>query len=80
MGKYVFVYYAKDDANAGDSEAWGNWFGQLGSNPRKEMLHFCVSGAQRDQLKSECMAEREVAFRKNYSVLTSVCDALSPFG
>ena len=30
MGKYVFVYYAKDDSNAGDDQAWGNWFGQLG--------------------------------------------------
>ena len=28
MAKYVFVYYAGE--NAGDDAAWGKWFGELG--------------------------------------------------
>lgn len=28
MGKFVYVYYAGD--NAGDDKAWGKWFGELG--------------------------------------------------
>lgn len=32
MGKYVYIYYAgKDSEAAGDAEAWGGWFGKLGS-------------------------------------------------
>ena len=30
MGKYVYVYYAGKDTDAGDNEAWGKWFGELG--------------------------------------------------
>jgi YCII-related domain len=30
MGKYVYVYYAGKDTDAGDDEAWGNWFSELG--------------------------------------------------
>lgn len=30
MGKYVYVYYAGEETNAGDDAAWGNWFGVLG--------------------------------------------------
>jgi hypothetical protein len=30
MGKYVYVYYAGKDTDAGDNEAWGVWFGKLG--------------------------------------------------
>jgi hypothetical protein len=30
MGKYVYVYYASDETDAGDDAAWGNWFGKLG--------------------------------------------------
>lgn len=30
MGKYVYVYYAGSDTDAGDNEAWGKWFGMLG--------------------------------------------------
>jgi hypothetical protein len=30
MGKYVYVYYAGADTDAGDNEAWGAWFGKLG--------------------------------------------------
>jgi len=30
MGKYVYVYYAGSDTDAGDSQAWGEWFGKLG--------------------------------------------------
>ncbi|HMH70431.1 MAG TPA: hypothetical protein VK502_03450 [Candidatus Saccharimonadales bacterium] len=31
MGKFVYVYYAGKDTDAGDNEAWGKWFGELGS-------------------------------------------------
>jgi hypothetical protein len=31
MGKYVFIYYAGKDSDGGNDEAWGTWFGQLGS-------------------------------------------------
>ncbi len=32
MGKYVYIYYAgKDSEDAGSAEAWGEWFGKLGS-------------------------------------------------
>lgn len=31
MGKYVYVYYAGNPDEAGDNEAWGQWFGALGS-------------------------------------------------
>jgi hypothetical protein len=30
MGKYVYVYYAGKDTDAGDDAAWGKWFGELG--------------------------------------------------
>jgi hypothetical protein len=30
MGKYVYIYYAGKDTDAGDNEAWGKWFGELG--------------------------------------------------
>lgn len=30
MGKYVYVYYAGQDTDAGDAQAWGEWFGKLG--------------------------------------------------
>lgn len=30
MGKYVYIYYAGSDTDAGDNEAWGQWFGELG--------------------------------------------------
>jgi hypothetical protein len=30
MGKYVYIYYAGKDTDAGDDTAWGNWFGTLG--------------------------------------------------
>jgi hypothetical protein len=30
MGKYVYVYYAGKDTDAGDDAAWGQWFGKLG--------------------------------------------------
>ena len=30
MGKYVFVYYAGSDTDAGSNEDWGAWFGQIG--------------------------------------------------
>jgi hypothetical protein len=31
MGKYVYVYFANKGSNGGTAEAWGAWFGQLGS-------------------------------------------------
>ena len=31
MGKYVYVYYAGKNTDAGDDAAWGQWFGELGS-------------------------------------------------
>ena len=31
MGKYVYVYYAGKDTDAGDDAAWGKWFGDLGN-------------------------------------------------
>lgn len=31
MGKFVYVYYAGKDTDAGDDAAWGKWFGELGS-------------------------------------------------
>lgn len=31
MGKYVYIYYAGKDTDAGDNEAWGKWFGELGN-------------------------------------------------
>jgi len=30
MGKYVYIYYAGKDTDAGDNEAWGKWFAELG--------------------------------------------------
>ena len=30
MRKYVYVYYAGQDTDAGENEAWGQWFGKLG--------------------------------------------------
>ncbi len=30
MGKFVYVYYAGEDTDAGDTAAWGKWFGELG--------------------------------------------------
>jgi len=42
MGKYVYIYYAGKDTDAGDDAAWGKWFGMLGAkiidagNPFKE--------------------------------------------
>lgn len=30
MGKYVYIYYAGKDTDAGDDAAWGKWFGELG--------------------------------------------------
>jgi hypothetical protein len=30
MGKYVYIYYASATADAGNAEAWGKWFGELG--------------------------------------------------
>lgn len=30
MGKYVFIYYAGTDSDAGNDEMWGSWFSQLG--------------------------------------------------
>jgi hypothetical protein len=30
MGKYVYLYYSGSDTDAGDNEAWGQWFGKLG--------------------------------------------------
>jgi hypothetical protein len=30
MGKYVYIYYAGGNTDAGDDKAWGAWFGQLG--------------------------------------------------
>ena len=30
MGKYVYIYYAGSDTDAGDDEAWGQWFSKLG--------------------------------------------------
>jgi hypothetical protein len=30
MGKYVYVYYAGQETDAGDDAAWGKWFGELG--------------------------------------------------
>lgn len=31
MGKYVYLYYtSKDTTDAGDMDAWGKWFGELG--------------------------------------------------
>ncbi len=30
MGKYVYIYYAGKDTDAGDDMAWGKWFGELG--------------------------------------------------
>ena len=30
MGKYVYIYYASSNTDAGDNEAWGKWFGELG--------------------------------------------------
>lgn len=30
MGKYVYLYYAGKDTDAGDNEAWGKWFEKLG--------------------------------------------------
>jgi hypothetical protein len=30
MGKYVYVYYAGDETDAGDDAMWGKWFGELG--------------------------------------------------
>jgi hypothetical protein len=30
MGKYVYIYYAGQDTDAGDDAAWGAWFGKLG--------------------------------------------------
>ena len=32
MGKYVYLYYAGKDSDAGDDAAWGKWFGELGDN------------------------------------------------
>ncbi len=31
MGKYVYVYYASKDTDAGDNEAWGQWFAKIGN-------------------------------------------------
>ena len=31
MKKFVYVYYAGENTDAGDNEAWGKWFGELGS-------------------------------------------------
>jgi hypothetical protein len=31
VGKYVYIYYAKNAEDAGNAEAWSAWFGQLGS-------------------------------------------------
>ena len=30
MAKFVYVYYAGKDTDAGDDKAWGEWFGSLG--------------------------------------------------
>lgn len=30
MAKFVYVYYAGQETNAGDDAAWGKWFGELG--------------------------------------------------
>lgn len=30
MGKYVYIYYAGKDSDAGSAEDWGKWFGELG--------------------------------------------------
>jgi hypothetical protein len=30
MGKYVYIYYAGRSVDAGNAEAWGKWFGELG--------------------------------------------------
>jgi hypothetical protein len=30
MGKYVYIYYAGKDTDAGDNAAWMTWFGELG--------------------------------------------------
>ena len=30
MGKFVYIYYAGQDTDAGDDAAWGKWFGILG--------------------------------------------------
>jgi hypothetical protein len=30
MAKFVYVYYAGQDTDAGDDAAWGQWFGELG--------------------------------------------------
>ena len=31
MAKYVYIYYASENSDAGDAAAWGQWFGQLGN-------------------------------------------------
>lgn len=30
MGKYVYIYYASKNSDAGSNEDWSNWFGKLG--------------------------------------------------
>ncbi|MDB5165588.1 MAG: hypothetical protein JWM00_478 [Candidatus Saccharibacteria bacterium] len=30
MGKYVYIYSASNATDAGDNDAWGQWFGKLG--------------------------------------------------
>ena len=30
MAKFVYVYYAGQETDAGDDAAWGKWFGMLG--------------------------------------------------
>lgn len=30
MGKYVYIYYAGKDSDAGSDEQWGKWFSELG--------------------------------------------------
>jgi len=31
MGKYVYIYYSSKNSDGGTAEAWGKWFGELGS-------------------------------------------------
>ncbi len=43
MGKYVYIYFTgKHDADAGNDEEWGKWFGELGDkiiDPGNQFRH-----------------------------------------
>ena len=68
MGKYVYVYYAGSDTDAGDNEAWGKWFGMLGDRLMDAGNPFNESGQAVHMGGVMAVADKPVT---GYSIVTA---------